>query len=91
MSINRIQFQTQQNEDLELLLFSRHSQDVRLYGENEKFLFFETGKWYRVAYRRDIQMNEKHNFRMEPFVFLEHPEKPGIAIGFKTSTFYEQG
>lgn len=76
---------------LELTYFSRDTQIVSYIGSrapNGVDLPFVAGHWYRVAYRRemDVQIGTP---RPEPreFLFLEHPTFPGVAIGFRRDTF----
>lgn len=88
-------------ENIELALFSRDPQNVAYrpqqpqpgvfdYGVTQMvYLLFETGKWYRVAYRRDMEMESPELGRhTAEFIFLEHPDHPGLAIGFLRDTFF---
>lgn len=88
-------------EDAEFTLFSRDAQNVAYrpqqrqpdvfdYGVTEMvYLLFEPGKWYRVAYRRDMEMESPELGRhTAEFIFLEHPDHPGLAIGFRRDTFF---
>lgn len=77
--------------DLELTYFSRDTQIVSYIGPrapNGVDLTFVAGRWYRVAYRKEMAV-QIDTPRPEPreFLFLEHPTLPGVAIGFRRDTF----
>ena len=50
---------------------------------------FVRRNWYRLCYRRDMQMVDEYNqpTHTEEYVILEHPMLPGVAIGFNRKRF----
>jgi len=86
---------------VEFLLFNRENQSVGYrprrpqpgvfdYGVTEiQYILFEFGKWYRVAYRKEMRVADDAGDRPEEFVFLEHPDMTGVAIGFRRDHFIQ--
>lgn len=77
-------------DKIEYTLFNRETQNVEYPHQPDAYdlntiqtvnLLFEFGKWYRVAYRRGSDDTSE-------FIFLEHPEYLGLAIGFRRDSFF---
>lgn len=78
-------------EVVELTLFSRQTETIHYDGprtDGPIVIPFESGKWYRVAYRRDMNVNTGYQIQKVPYLFLEHPMLPGVSIGFRRDTFF---
>lgn len=98
-TLHGFKFEKVENPITELFWFSRETENVpypppqqNYYFEHAKvqtvYVLFEENKWYRIAYRKQMEFNcPDDGVHMAEFVFLEHPELLGVAIGFRRKAF----